>query len=130
MTHCWVIDRAAPPKQDPHSVMTALLLLVSSASAEVVKLGILHRLTAVNVVWNDFVAERSNTALGTFWEGVSCAAELALQHAQQKNGTVVRELGLINATFEGYAFDTQSDAFGGINGYRSATVMQQESTGG
>ena len=117
------------------SVRQSLLLLCSAAAAaaaageaRVVRLGILHRLSAVNVVWDDFVAERSTSALGPYWEGVSCAAELALRHAQQQNGSVVRELGFINksTTFEGYAFDTESDAFGGITGYRQAKVSSHD----
>jgi hypothetical protein len=71
-------------------------------------LGILHRRSNSDGGW-----------LGPYWDGVSCAAVLAVRHANTRNGSVVPDLARLTRTnINAYHRDTGSVPFSGIGSYR------------
>jgi hypothetical protein len=93
--------------------MTWIGVIALAAAATTVErtamIGILHRLTA------------SGQDLGSYWHGVSCAATLALRHANSRNGSVVAELANLTRTnfiMDGVDEDSQSTPLAGITAYR------------
>lgn len=90
-------------------MIVQISLFVACASSEHV-IGLLHR-------WTSAGAE-----LGDSWKHVRCAAELAVRHAQQRNGSVVPALANIPDVhrFTSFNYDTGSVPKTGLKARRQA----------
>ena len=88
----------------------ALIALPLSASVGMnITLGLLMRQTSDGV------------RLGDYWDGMSCAAVLAVRHVNARNGSVVPALGGLSGThFRAVVRDTGSVPLSGIISYREA----------
>ena len=61
--------------------------------------------------------------LGDFWDGVGCAAVLALRHANERNGAIVPQFaGLTRTVYDVRTADSSSQPIPGIRAYRELTT--------
>ena len=85
----------------------------TGACLDVASIGLLHRLTF-----------EGGLETGDYWHGVACAAELAVRHVNERNGTVVPELARLNRwQLHSVSIDYANFQLGGMASYRKAKEL-------
>lgn len=94
-------------------MLCVLAISAQSAAYPVARVCLFHRLTAPD-----------GTRLGPSWDGVSCALNLAVNHANERNGSVVPALNRIRRwRINSSSFDTASHPHGSALSYQRAMEL-------